>query len=73
MATVKAFTDDGLFIGQPDEFFELAWTGRRSRFGSSAAFDCCVFSPCCTGGRCNWLLVTAPAFLILTALSCLAH
>ena len=24
MATVKAFTDDGLFIGQPDEFFELA-------------------------------------------------
>jgi hypothetical protein len=24
VATVKAFTDDGLFIGQPDEFFELA-------------------------------------------------
>ena len=24
VATVKAFTDDGLFIGQPDEFFEIA-------------------------------------------------
>ena len=24
VATVKAFTEDGLFIGQPDEFFELS-------------------------------------------------
>jgi hypothetical protein len=24
VATVKAFTDDGLFIGQPSAFFELA-------------------------------------------------
>jgi hypothetical protein len=24
VATVKAFTDDGLFIGQTDDFFELS-------------------------------------------------
>ena len=41
------------------------WRSQRTRF--NAGFNCCVLSPCSTGGRCNQRTVTAPALLPFAA------